>query len=82
MRRSEEERARLIEQQSLSGKSIVQFCREHGIDKKSFYQWRARCEPEKFVRINGSSRIELELSNGAVIKVSKEDLKSVLAAIG
>lgn len=83
MKRSISEITKLIEEQEKSGQSIPVFCASRGLRDTTFYTWRARIHlsESRFTKISGERRIELELISGAVIKVSAEDLKSVLAAL-
>ena len=74
---------RLVEDQKSSGVSVREFYKARGLDRNIFYVWRQRAREgvEKFARVETSKRIELELSGGAIVRVSPEDLKAVLEAL-
>jgi len=44
----------LVNQQSTSGLSIANFCREHKLSQSSFYKWKStfRQEPQGFSRVS------------------------------
>ena len=80
-------REKHIEQQSMSGLSKKEYAERNGIPAGVFYGWgkkrkvRESVEPSHFVRVSTAQRIEIELSSGTIVRVAKEDLKSVLEAL-
>lgn len=84
MRRKLAEIKTLVKAQKESGQSVPEFCAEHGLEEKTFYVWRQRAsqpQPERFVRVNGERRVELELRGGIIVRVSPEDVKAVVEAL-
>lgn len=76
---------RTIVEQSKSGRSVSEFCRERKISEGSFWYWRRKLGGEKedptFVRIDGGELVELELPGGRTIRTRRGDLKAVLEAL-
>ena len=74
---------RLVAEQESSGQSVPLFCGERGFNEKSFYVWRQRVRKhrERIVPVVITDRVELELEGGVRLKVGKQDLKAVLAAL-
>lgn len=79
--RSEEEWSRLIQEQSESGKSQEDFCKERGISKNSFKRSKTRLKKRHesaFVAVtvpravpgSTSSKAELELPGGVIFRLS------------
>ncbi|MGN6543640.1 MAG: IS66 family insertion sequence element accessory protein TnpA [Aureliella sp.] len=70
-----------VAEQAESGLSVQQFCSERQISANSFYAWRRKALGEKvssdaaLVPVSiarGSSRVEIELPCGAVVKVPQD----------
>ena len=64
--------ARHIETQERSGKSQAHYCREHGLDLKSFgyHKRRLKEEPAGFVQISGKEEyFEIETKAGVRVRV-------------
>lgn len=80
MKQRKEEIERLVEAQRVSGQSVAEFCREQGLEEKTFYVWRQRIRErgEGFVRVESGKRVALELANGSMIRFERELLGSVL----
>lgn len=82
-----EEWERLIAEQASSGKSVMEFCRQHGISDNRLYYWRNRLVGEKsvgkFVKVGSSDidTVELELEGGMKLKFSVNHTKVVLDAL-
>ena len=83
----EEERA-LLRAQEQSGKTIAAFSRERGIPEHQMYAMRKRAarsasgEGRGFVRVGGTSRISIQVSEGIKLEVAMEDLVTVLRMLG
>ena len=81
MEQKQEQWKEIIEAQRRSGMSAAEYCRRHGIKEKRFLYHRSRFSREsqytalKPVR---DERIEVELSNGAKLRVTTSQLKEVL----
>jgi hypothetical protein len=84
---SEETIKRLLREQASSGKRASEYCAERGVDPSKFYEWRRREKraaqrtevPEaRFRAVVSGEKITLELSNGRIIKVLREELSYVL----
>jgi transposase-like protein len=54
----------LISEQEQSGKTVAEFCREHGIAASKLYSWKRRCVGAKaasgFVRLRVAPAVEAE----------------------
>lgn len=78
----------VIEEQSGSGVSVAEFCRENGLSPTSFYQWRKKLwdessgERESFVPVTvlGTAGVIVELPCGAVLRLPGGD-QQVLAQV-
>lgn len=87
MSREISEIKRLLSEQASSNQSIAEFCRERGLEKKTFYRWREkytlqdRKRESGFVLLKSDRKIELELRGGEVLRVAPEDLRQVLEAL-
>ena len=59
-----------VETQALSGKSQAQYCREHGLELKSFsyHKRKLKEEPSGFIQISGKEEY-FEIESGAGIRV-------------
>ena len=65
-----------------SGLSQGEFSRLRGISKSSLaYQVRRSERDSSFIRIDPEERIELELPSGVILRVSEQNLGSVLRAL-
>jgi hypothetical protein len=65
-----------------SGMSQAEFSRLRGISKSSLaYQVRRSERDSSFIRIDPEERIELELPSGVILRVSEQNLGSVLRAL-
>ena len=65
-----------------SGMSQAEFSRLWGISKSSLaYQVRRSERDSSFIRIDPEERIELELPSGVILRVSEQNLGSVLRAL-
>jgi transposase-like protein len=85
-----------VAEQAESGLSVQQFCSERQIPVNSFYIWRRKARSgqgsseAKLVPVSiarGSSRVEIELPCGAVVKVPQDEacvrqVLEVLLALG
>lgn len=80
--------------QERSGKSINRYCRDLGLDPKRLYYWRrqvgkgevAKGEEScggtnRFVRVGGSETVEVQTTDGLLIKTSIRELRQVLEAL-
>jgi len=77
----------IVKEQISSGLSGREFCRVGGYSEREFYKHkrllrvgRQELAP-KFVRVESSNRVSLELEGGTKIRVLASDLKEVLAAL-
>lgn len=72
-----------VKAQAESGLSMAEYCRREGIAANSFYNWKKKFQSMSgFVKMNPAiGKIELELSNGAKVLVSEDNLSKVLGAL-
>lgn len=78
-----------LKEQERSGKSIVEYCRERGINKSTFQYWRSKGvqgERGKFVAVgDNSAKLEIELSGGARVSMPlsapAEEIRKLLEAV-
>ena len=75
--------------QERSGKSIPEYCRQHGIPSKRLYYWRRRMAHKgNFVEVGapGGGSFELKLREGLSVMVpprfDAEHLKQLLQVLG
>jgi len=56
-RRSREEWKQIVAEQRSSGTKVSGWCRERGISRKSFYQWRGKLESHEsgFIRVEANA---------------------------
>ena len=78
MRRTREERERLVREQAQSGESRAEFCRKRGIRLGTFYTWqksgrRSAVTPRfaevELPRLDGVSAVEVLLANGVRVGI-------------
>lgn len=79
---------RLIDEQTGSGLSIAEFCRQKGVAEASFYQWRKKlrervCGENDFVPLSviGAAGVSVELPCGAVVRLPAGDERSLSQVI-
>lgn len=84
-----EELKKHISAQERSGKSISEYCRQHGIATKRFYYWRKRLEREdSFIEVGGArgGSFELKIREGLSVmvppKFDAEHLRQLLQVLG
>jgi transposase-like protein len=86
---------RRLDRQARSGLSVSEFCRREKVSQPSFYQWRKRLatqrhtdSPPLFVPVSFESEgvegtgegIEIDLPNGAVVRLPRTAAASLVAA--
>jgi len=91
-RKKREEWERHVELHAQSGERVVDYCRRHGLNPKSFSYWRSvlkREETPQFVPVGTrteDSAVEFHHPNGVVIKASSESgvatFRRILEALG
>ena len=95
LRRSRAQWRSMIRAQATSGVSIPEYCREHGLNVKSFYAWRKRlggipapAKPSEFIQIetqddNQPSCLTIQTPNGYHLRipegVSETQVKTILS---
>lgn len=75
-----EEWKKHIEAQEKSGKSISEYCREHGLSLSAFGYQRST-QRERFVQVGGKELIEIVLPEGVTIRVSESQISHVLKMV-
>ena len=70
-----------IAEQARSGKSIAEFCRDRGLNPKTFSVTKSQMKKGAFVQVSGSRTVELVLASGIAIRVDVSDLAVVLEAL-
>ena len=70
-----------IAEQARSGKSIAEFCRERGLNPKTFSVTKSQMKKGAFVQVSGSRTVQLLLASGITIRVDVADLAAVLEAL-
>ena len=81
MERTKEQWKQIIEAQQKSGMSAAGYCRTHGIREKRFLYHRSRFKGDtQYTALKPikDERIEIELSNGAKLRVTISQLKEVI----
>jgi hypothetical protein len=80
-----DEWSKRIAEQRESGESIAAYCRRVGISKPSFEYWRTKLKSDegRFVSVSPvkPSEVTIELTNGAVIRVSDIGLLSQIIEV-
>ena len=75
---------KLVRDQSISGRSVAQFCRDRGLTDSAFGYWRkkfAEDVSETFARVTTDDLVSVELPGGKLVRVNRSDLKAVLEAL-
>jgi hypothetical protein len=75
-----EEWAKHVEAQASSGKSIAEYCREHGL-KESALQYHRNGHGQKFLQVGGRAVVELTLPDGAILRFPSSEVAVVLKAL-
>jgi hypothetical protein len=70
-----------IAEQARSGQSIGVFCRERGLNPKTFSVTKSQMKKGALVQVSGSRTVELVLPSGVTIRVDVSDLTVVLEAL-
>lgn len=86
---------RLVSEQTRSGQSVAEFCRERGLHTSYFFAWKKRLrESARFLEVqvtertpntSGDSRVEIRLQNGRSLIVGQgfdvEHVQALLALV-
>ena len=70
-----------IAEQVRSGKSIAEFCRERGLNPKTFSVNKSVMKKRDFVQVIGARQVEVVLPNGIIVRVDSRDVGAVLGAL-
>jgi transposase-like protein len=94
VRRTREERERLVQEQTQSGESRAEFCRKRGIKLGTFYTWqksgrRSALTPRfaevELPRLHNLTAVEVLLGNGARVGIrhggSQQELISLVRGV-
>lgn len=79
---TKDEWRKLISEQSRSTKPVSEFCRERGVNEKTFSFYKSKLKSsDGFVQVSGARSVELTLRSGVVLRVGTDDLPAVLRAL-
>ena len=71
----------VLEEQKRSGLTMTEFCRERRINRKTLSYYKSTLKKGEFVELGEKPKVELVLSKGTILRVSLNDLKSVLEVL-